>query len=640
MAKARTVYSKQHEVGQDYDGLSRALESDYANKGRVELRLADIHRIGSDGSLFRLQLRRGSLEAMDVTLGEGWIIEPGPRSARAMISHVDYDEDTLLVHCTAPRPSNNFASTVWASAPDFLAKLRDWLSLCQGRPLPHLLERLSANSPGNFASHAVSGKLRDGQRRLIEALGDHMAYLWGPPGTGKTFTLARAVTALARNGYKVALLAPTNTAVDTAVLAIRAAYLEAGRPLVGGELVRAGLPAPGQLDDFPELLAWQQSLVHHQRLLRQFENRQREIQRLLPVSEREQRERLTVEVAELKREALDCRQSRADELWRLASRASILATTVYSGLHRAEMQAFFAHEKVALVIDEAAMVPRYALLPLLELLGGGEAPQGQLSDPPTRLSVLLAGDPRQLGPIHQQSRENDVNQRYWMGESLMEHLLERAPSIEERVCLLDEQSRMDRSICRRISTTYYGGALRTLPCDDRPYPPIAWKWPDDGVVVVDPKQVPLPDDAPPERLLDAGPKFNERSLQVAVRLIREALRDGADSVLWLTPFREQARLARKFVDIYFSDAPVRAGTVHSSQGGEADLVIFDPVSPRHRWLKGLMAGELDIERMLNVAVSRARGQAVILAGEKDLKANPLFWRLLHDAHRWNAEAVS
>jgi hypothetical protein len=343
---------------------------------------------------------------------------------------------------------------------------------------------------------------------------------------------------------------------------------------------------------------------------------------------------LLLEKAEIKKDARDVDERRRDHLWNLAQQAKIVATTVYSGLHRPELQAFFSAPKAAVVIDEAGMVPRYSLLPLLELLGGGEAPQGQLTQVPDKVGVVLAGDPRQLAPIFSLSNDQDVNSRYWLGESLMEELLDRpADALDPRTCLLREQSRMDPTICQRISRAFYKDQLSTVADANRPCPPLCQGWPEDGVVIVDPRQAALPADAP--KYLRREGKRDERSLQVAVRLIREALASGAArSVLWLSPFRDQAQLARKLVDTHFSHANVRAGTVHTSQGGEADLVIFDPVSIRHRWLMGAI-NTLDIERLLNVAISRARGQVIVFTNPNDLAKNDLFRRVLVDAARWS-----
>ena len=280
------------------------------------------------------------------------------------------------------------------------------------------------------------------------------------------------------------------------------------------------------------------------------------------------------------------------------------------------------------------MVARYSTLPFLELLGGGEGLQGSLKTVPEQVALVLAGDPRQLGPIHRQRDESDVNLRHWMGQSLMEELLEPATSTINTP-FLNEQSRMDESICERISRTYYDGRLSTVPDSNRPRPPLVKRWPEDGVVMLDPRTAPLADQAPPESFLDKGAKRNERNQWVGVRLIQQALKSGSErSVLWLTPFRDQARDLRKMRDAYFSEFDVRTGTVHTSQGGEADLVVFDPVSVTHRWLRGEMGTELEIERMLNVAISRARGQAIVLVNPLQANKNPVFWRLLHDAARW------
>ena len=65
---------------------------------------------------------------------------------------------------------------------------------------------------------AVSAGLDKSQfKALARALGSEVTFLWGPPGTGKTFTLARIVEAFYRQGKTVLLVSNTNIAVDTAL---------------------------------------------------------------------------------------------------------------------------------------------------------------------------------------------------------------------------------------------------------------------------------------------------------------------------------------------------------------------------------------------------------------------------------------
>jgi ssDNA-binding Zn-finger/Zn-ribbon topoisomerase 1/KaiC/GvpD/RAD55 family RecA-like ATPase len=62
------------------------------------------------------------------------------------------------------------------------------------------------------------GSLNEEQRAAIRrSLGSDTIFVWGPPGTGKTTTLARIVEAHYRSGRSVLLVSNTNIAVDTAL---------------------------------------------------------------------------------------------------------------------------------------------------------------------------------------------------------------------------------------------------------------------------------------------------------------------------------------------------------------------------------------------------------------------------------------
>lgn len=71
------------------------------------------------------------------------------------------------------------------------------------------------------------------------ALGSEVSFIWGPPGTGKTFTIARLAEALLDRGLSILLISHTNTATDGALESI-VRHLEDSDYYQNGELLRLG----------------------------------------------------------------------------------------------------------------------------------------------------------------------------------------------------------------------------------------------------------------------------------------------------------------------------------------------------------------------------------------------------------------
>lgn len=76
----------------------------------------------------------------------------------------------------------------------------------------------SADAEPDPAVFQGNGHPNDDQMHAVRrSLGSDMTYVWGPPGTGKTTTLARIVEAHYRAGRSILLVSNTNIAVDTAL---------------------------------------------------------------------------------------------------------------------------------------------------------------------------------------------------------------------------------------------------------------------------------------------------------------------------------------------------------------------------------------------------------------------------------------
>ncbi len=92
----------------------------------------------------------------------------------------------------------------------------------------------------------------DPQKRAIESsFFSQLAVIWGPPGTGKTKTIAQAIEAHLNAGRRVLLVSHANAAVDEA-LEVVAEQLKTTSFYNEGKLVRLGIPQSGHLEKLTE----------------------------------------------------------------------------------------------------------------------------------------------------------------------------------------------------------------------------------------------------------------------------------------------------------------------------------------------------------------------------------------------------
>jgi len=437
--------------------------------------------------------------------------------------------------------------------------------------------------------------LRPAQRQALQLVQHSSAFLWGPPGTGKTTVLGVLLAEyLERHpAAKVLLLSTTNQAVDMATLAVDKALHKGRREALRATVQRLGTRFDAAAYAGREHLIPTEDRELIARLARAEASRpsSRDTAALKDWADR---------VAAL-REALRASSLQVLKQCRLASMTTTRAAFTLRSLRELAQDGEPPFD--LLVFDEASQVSLAHALALMPL---GRA-------------RLFAGDPQQLSPV---KRSSDRGARLWLGRSAFAHMPRLGPS----VAMLDEQSRMAAPIGELVSEMFYDGALR-VAADARAS--AAWQAARQRALgEVDAHthvQVLRMQTDGGWSAAERGPVRRE-SAEAIAELVARALQDGAwrpQELIVLTPFRAQRARIRQALAARGWGEAVKVSTVHRAQGSEAPVVIFDPADGRQEFLQTDEA-----RRLINVALSRAQAKVLLTLSAAD-ESNPLLAAIVH-----------
>ena len=117
-------------------------------------------------------------------------------------------------------------------------KVKDWYEIHKSKiTLPLFGSEISYDTLDQDLFSTLSTSQSEAVRT---ALASPVSYIWGPPGTGKTWTLAHTVLALIQNNKKVLIVAPTNNAIDNSLRTILKVMETKGVPT--DNVIRWGIP--------------------------------------------------------------------------------------------------------------------------------------------------------------------------------------------------------------------------------------------------------------------------------------------------------------------------------------------------------------------------------------------------------------
>lgn len=420
-----------------------------------------------------------------------------------------------------------------------------------------------------------------------------VTFVWGPPGTGKTYTLARVAANLFLKKKNVLILSHSNQAVDV-LIGETSTFLKKKELFKEGLLIRYGSPSiefTAQYVDLtteqlimkenPTLITEKTQLLLERKLLKEDINKS--------FSQRDSEQLLRLE----KKLATLIEKIRQKEL-KVIKKSGVIGTTLAKA---ATDPVIFENEFDYIIVDEASM----AYIPQI----GFAATLGK--------KLIVCGDFKQLAPIAQGRHElvdkwlkNDIFHSTGVIQPLEEGKL------HPHLFLLKEQRRMHAEISAFTNKNVYLSLVEDYEKVNILRQDIT-------------KKAPFPNKA--SVLLDTSytgahcikepyshSRANPWQLLLSFQLIHEAFMNGHRSIGYTTPYRAQALLMEELInDLYEEEkdkADIIAATVHRFQGSERDVMIFDTVdSSPENYVGRLLTGQ-GSERLLNVAITRTKGKFI------------------------------
>ncbi|MBK9149480.1 MAG: AAA family ATPase [Saprospiraceae bacterium] len=329
-----------------------------------------------------------------------------------------------------------------------------------------------------------------------------------------------------------------------------------------------------------------------------------------------------------------------NEVKQLIGSRRIFVSTVSSISNRTDI--FLSKSFGTIIVDEASQIPEPMLAGLLSRCQ----------------KFVLIGDHKQLpAVVRQKSCESRIYDRELnvlgfkdTAVSLFERMYNQCLSTRrtDNIGIISMQGRMHRDLMQFPNLYFYQNQLKVLDKSQRLINERDWRTDDPvDVRLANHRMIFVP--APADEYLSN--KTNIYEAEIVIGIIKKltgimdqnGIQLHKDSIGVITPYRAQIAMIRKKLQNYHPELHhlISVDTVERYQGGARDIIVISLCSnSRSQFMSLVSMSEDGTDRKLNVALTRAREQIILVGNETILTANETYARLLESCHRMEWVEVS
>lgn len=451
---------------------------------------------------------------------------------------------------------------------------------------------------------------------------DDITVIWGPPGTGKTYTMAEIALDYIQQDKKVLIVSHSNVSVDGVINQVVRMLPDRKKEqiLTTGAIMRYGYVRDPELSINEYATSFNYALLHC-----------RELQRKLDLLMEEKEEykagkyKEKSRIVDIEKQIKDIRNKIHAEEKRYVAGAKLVGTTI----SKVTVDSVFEERQYDVVMfDEVSMAYVTQIVCAATM---------------AKNKFICVGDFKQLPPISQDSTAKKVlNTNIFGYLGIIDSLgnMFNHPWL----VMLNEQRRMHPDIANFVNRRIYKNLLKNHPntYTER-----------EEIVKVEPLKNHAMNMIDLHGTYCAAAKNSNNSrynilsaiISFATTLTAEKnlpcnKKTGKKSAGIITPYAAQSKLIRAMINDEKSkqNTDMVCATVHQFQGSESDFIVFDAVESYPTAMAGfLMSKEMrTVQRLINVAVTRARGKFVTVANGKfwinvfEQKKHHTYYQLISD----------